>query len=90
MMKQGQLTRQQLLHYIDMVSFAVLEANLFLDTHPGDQEAMEYFRNFNKLRNKAMDEYAERFTPLTISTASTSQERWKWVYGPWPWEGGDY
>ena len=28
--------RKELLDYIDVVSFAVVEANLYLDTHPND------------------------------------------------------
>ena len=32
--------RKDLLQWINAVSFAVVEAQLFLDTHPDDQEAL--------------------------------------------------
>ena len=36
-------SREKLLHYIDMVSFAVDDVLLYLDTHPCDQDALAYF-----------------------------------------------
>ncbi len=85
-MKQSQA---QMLHYVDMVSFAVIEANLFLDTHPDDEEALAYFRHYSKLRNKALKEYAEAYGPLTIDTANMNNcETWEWVKDPWPWQAG--
>lgn len=89
MMQKCQMNHQQLMHYINLVSFAVVEANLFLDTHPNNREAREYFDYYNKERNEALEEYGRRFSPLTISTVPSCEEKWKWVYGPWPWEGGE-
>lgn len=77
--------KQKLRHYIDAVSFAVDEAKLFLDTHPDDKEALEYFDNYNKARNRALSEYAIYFSPLTISTVSEDR-CWQWAKDPWPWE----
>lgn len=87
-MAQRQPTRQQMLNWIDMVSFAVQEANLYLDTHPADQEALSYFQEYSRLRNQALQQYAMMFGPLTIDTAAGCQEEWEWVNHPWPWEGG--
>ncbi|MGN0360961.1 MAG: spore coat protein CotJB, partial [Hominisplanchenecus sp.] len=33
-----------MLQYINEVSFAVNDISLYLDTHPCDQEAMEYYQ----------------------------------------------
>lgn len=83
-------SRKQLFCFINEVSFAVYEALLYLDTHPNDQEAMEYFREYNHLRNRALQEYARLYGPLTISTANDHESRcWEWMNQPWPWEGGD-
>ena len=35
------LSRQELLQWINAVSFAVNDVTLFLDTHPDDAEALE-------------------------------------------------
>lgn len=77
--------KNKLRHYIDVVSFAVDDAKLFLDTHPHDKEAMEFFDNYNKARNRALSEYGAHFGPLTISEASCGNE-FLWATQPWPWE----
>lgn len=82
------MKQNQLLDYINMVSFAVVEVTLYLDTHPCDQEALEYFRHYSKLRNKAMKEYADAYGPLTVDTNSNNSDTWEWVKNPWPWEMG--
>lgn len=79
------IDQKKLMDYINAVSFAVDEAKLFLDTHPDDKEALEYFNNYNKARNQALREYAAHFGPLTISTA-TNDRCWEWAKQPWPWE----
>ncbi len=81
--------RNELLNHINAVSFGVNEATLYLDTHPEDPEALEYFREYSELRNKALKEYAANFSPLTIDTAVAScADKWKWINEPWPWQEG--
>ena len=41
----SQMNQSQLLHWIDMVSFAVVEITEYLDTHPDDEEALKYFNH---------------------------------------------
>ena len=36
-------SREKLLAWIDQVSFAVVEMNLYLDTHPEDEDALAFF-----------------------------------------------
>ena len=87
-MAQRQPTRKQMLSWINMVSFAVVEANLYLDTHPADPTALAYFREYSHLRRQALDDYAAIYGPLTLDTAPAGQEQWEWINQPWPWEGG--
>lgn len=35
-------SREKLLAWIDQVSFAVVEMNLYLDTHPEDEDALPF------------------------------------------------
>ena len=79
------IDQKKLMDYINAVSFAVDETKLFLDTHPDDKEALEYFNNYNKARNQALREYAALVGPLTISTA-THDRCWESAKQPWPWE----
>ena len=87
MTNQNQMERYKLYQWIHMVSFAVNDITLYLDTHPEDQDAMEYFNHFKELRMQALNEYACQYGPLTIDTASP-QGKWLWSTQPMPWEGG--
>ncbi len=81
--------RKEMLHWIDVVSFAVIDAQLFLDTHPDCTEALEYFREYSDMRNQALKEYAMYYGPLTIDTTVHScNDYWNWVNEPWPWQEG--
>ncbi len=82
-------SQRRLFCYINEISFAVYETLLFLDTHPYDQDALQYFRTCSALRNYALKEYAKAYGPLTIDTANDAQSSsWQWMMQPWPWEGG--
>lgn len=74
-----------LMKRINMLSFAVDEAVLFLDTHPEDREALRFYHEMNAQRQKAVDEYTAEYGPLTAGSV-TNAERWTWVDSPWPWQ----
>jgi len=82
-----QMNKTQLLHFINVVSFQVVDTQLFLDTHPSDTEALQHFHYYSELRNKALKIYAEKYGPLTIDSTAPNSD-WNWVKEPWPWEGG--
>lgn len=77
--------KKELLNYIDVVSFAVVEANLYLDTHPYDEAAIEYFNNYQRARNQALREYSNAFGPLNLDTAVMNRE-FVWANQSWPWQ----
>lgn len=56
--------RQKLLQEISKVDFVLKELNLYLDTHPYDQQAMERFGQFNELKNKLVKDYTEKYDHL--------------------------
>lgn len=80
-------SRKELMDKINQYSFAVNEANLFLDTHPYDMEALAYFQKYRALRVEAIEEYAKYYAPLVIDYAISDKTPWSWVSEPWPWEG---
>ena len=88
--RNSQMNRRQLMNHINQVSFAVDDVKLYLDTHPCDTEALEYFHKMSRQRNEALKEYAAAYGPLTIDTAKDScTERWNWINEAWPsHEGG--
>lgn len=86
-MVRPKVNRTQLLCWIDAISLAVYDTALFLDTHPEDQEALNYYHENNSVRKQLLNEYSELFGPLTMDTVNDTG-RWTWVDNPWPWEGG--
>ena len=81
--------KKELMAKINQYSFAMNEANLFLDTHPYDTEALAYFQKYRDLRVDAVKEYAKYYAPLAIDYAVCDKTPWSWVNEPWPWEGVD-
>ncbi len=77
--------RSQLLRKIQVHSFALVEANLFLDSHPYCKKALEYFKCHKVAYDKYVAEYEAAYGPLTAHVGPDCNE-WKWVQGPWPWE----
>lgn len=88
-MNENRPCKKELLEWINIVSFAVDDVKLFLDTHPNCTEALEFFDEFKKQRVQALKEYAKYYGPLTLDTATTQMDYWKWINDPWPWQEGD-
>lgn len=84
----NRMSKEQLFDWINMVSFAVTETALYLDTHPCDEEALKFYNEVLEMRKNAIMEYSTQFEPLTLDLAGGNKENWKWVMSPWPWEGG--
>lgn len=80
-------SRRELMQRINQYSFAVNDATLFLDTHPYDTEAMNYFQKYRALRLEAIQEYAKYYAPLLVDYAVSDKAPWSWANEPWPWEG---
>lgn len=77
--------RDKLLKTVQYYSFAVLEAGLFLDTHPDCREALEYYNKYKKLCREAKEQYEAKYGPLTVDS-DANNESWQWAKTPWPWE----
>ncbi|MFA5528055.1 MAG: spore coat protein CotJB [Peptostreptococcales bacterium] len=75
----------ELLRRIQYLSFVLVEVNLYLDTHPTDMAALNYYHTYKALYNRALSEYTSQYGPLTPGTVE-SRNRWTWIDKPWPWE----
>lgn len=77
-----------LLYAVQMYGFVLDEARLFLDTHPQDQTALEYYSKYGELYRDAVAKYESSCGPLTAnSPVSTMGGKWRWIDGGWPWNG---
>lgn len=78
--------QEQLYNDIGIVSFVLVELGLYLDTHPTDHNAIEYFNHYNRIRQQMLKEFSMKYYPLTMDMAESSKE-WRWGGAPLPWEG---
>jgi len=78
--------KEQLLRDIGIVSFVVTELALYLDTHPTDRNALEYFNHYCSISKQMKKEFSAKYYPLTIERADYSKD-WRWGAAPLPWEG---
>ena len=62
------------------------ELVLYLDTHPDDRRAMEYFNHYNRIKMQMEREFSQKYFPLNTGLADCSKE-WRWGMAPLPWEG---
>ena len=85
----NQADKEKMLRYVQELGFAIDDVVLYLDTHPTDRNALEYFKHYNRMANQARQEYSTKYTPLTISCVDASEcNDWQWALSPMPWEGG--
>lgn len=76
--------REKMLKEIQALEFMEIELNLYLNTHPYDQQAFMIFRNTVQQRKMLCDNYERMYGPLTA--CSSNSFPWPWIESPWPWE----
>lgn len=69
------------------LDFAVKELNLYLDTHPADQEALALYASYIKMAREGREKYLANYGPLN-SEDFTLSDGYTWLNDPWPWELG--
>ena len=81
--------REKLLSRVQMYDFALVEAIEYLDGHPNNAAALDYYSKMRTAFDQAAAEYEDRFGPLTAREVDTRGGRWTWIDDPWPWEGAE-
>ena len=78
------MNRDDLMRRIQALSFAKVEAELFLDTHPECLAALDYYHSVAEELDAAVAEYQESYGP--IRAEGSARDRWSWADSPWPWQ----
>lgn len=78
---------ERMLYDIGMVDFTIVELGLYLDTHPKDHRAIDYYNHYANMKKKMEILFAKQFYPLCMAQA-TGEGDWSWGEAPLPWEGG--
>lgn len=76
----------ELLEKIRQLSFTAYDLQLFLDTHPGDEQALELFTKVCATLAGAKTDYEMKFRPLrAFSTKNEIPFAWVSDSYSWPW-----
>lgn len=79
--------QRELLDKVTALSFAVLEASLYLDGHPNNRMALTYYTKMKADLDEATKQYETKFGPLSNhSVGGNETDGWLWTKQPWPWE----
>ena len=76
--------RNTLMEKIRALAFVKTETELFLDTHPDSAAALAYYRDTVRRLEELMEEYTDKYGPITAS--HSVEGGWSWISGPWPWQ----
>lgn len=79
------MNRNDLMRRVQMLSFVLVDAGLYLDTHPTDKAALNFFNKYNALYMSARAEYEKSYGPLSIAGTNDTNS-WSWIDEPWPWQ----
>jgi spore coat protein JB len=71
---------------IQQLQFIAIELNLYLDTHPDDQQALMSYNSIVPQLKQSIASYEQLYGPLFHFGLSTSQLTWQWINSPWPWD----
>lgn len=77
--------RQALMNEIYQLGFAIVETVLYLDTHPSDSDALNYYNQIKRRYSHVMEMYSREYGPL-LNTNVMNDNYWSWVATPMPWE----
>ena len=69
---------------LQVMSFAIQELALYLDTHREDQEALQMYRAYQRAYAEGKKKYEKECGPL--NHMSEADGRYRWLDDPWPWE----
>ena len=81
-------SRRQAMRNIYELGFVLIETMLYLDTHPNDQQAIEYYNEIMNKYNEYASKFARFYGPLNAFDM-TNENYWTWVATPMPWEVED-
>lgn len=76
--------RHELMQKIATYDFAIVELNLYLDTHPTDKEAKRKLNDYEDKSRVLRAKYEEEYGPIIFR--DSPDKRMRWIKNPWPWD----
>lgn len=81
----AQSEREDMLMQIQEYSFAATDLELYLDTNPNDNNALNLFNKYLNKKIELINMFEEKYGPLTLNS-NVQTNNWLWKNSPWPWE----
>ncbi|RAV06543.1 spore coat protein CotJB [Paenibacillus sp. YN15] len=75
-----------MLKELQEIDFVLVELNLYLDTHPMDNLALQQFNQTAQKRQLLAGQFELKYGPLMNFGHSYSRSPWQWNDVPWPWQ----
>ena len=82
------MNRKEMLRKVQEADFVLYDVSLFLDSHPNNRMALDFFKDAQAYYTEVVSDYEMEFGPLVAYDVDTDRG-WTWVQGPWPWEMED-
>ena len=79
------MDRNEALRRVQILNFVLADTALYLDTHPMDTAALNFYDKYRALLMEAEEEFTSTYGPLTPDSVNTAYG-WTWIDNPWPWE----
>ncbi|CAM2970729.1 spore coat protein CotJB [Paenibacillus sediminis] len=79
-------TYYELLEQLQVFDFALVELNLYLDTHPNDLQSIQQYNTLTQERTKLAYQFQQLYGPLQNFGHAYSKFPWEWSKSPWPWQ----
>lgn len=80
--------RQAAMLELQQLSFSLVDLNLFLDTHPDNQQAVNDYNQLFQQYWEAKANYEVQYGPMNNFGHCPASYPWNWINEPWPWERG--
>lgn len=71
---------------LNQMSFAMHEANLYLDNFPNDMNMINRFNEFRKSYDELLNEYQSKYGPIEINNPYMTNSPFAWTNDTWPWD----
>ena len=84
-MSHNSMSKEQLLKMISQTQFVCIELNLYINTHPNDEDALADYFSYSERLMDLIERYEELYGPL-MNFGHSPTEAGSWVCSDWPWE----
>ena len=73
---------------LQQLSFSLVDLNLYLDTNPTNQQAINDYNQLFEQYWEAKANYELQYGPMNNFGHCPATYPWSWSNDPWPWERG--